>query len=142
MVEIKLAAKETLYLTFGGSNGFDAHSYTITDDELARLNKYAELCKELEQIQNPVYVIDGAFTRKLQKLMDGIPPWGSVTAEERQTWRPIETAPKDGTSLLLYHYRNGEFVGKWSTSIERWCIAGSDGFGEPSFWMPLPEPPK
>lgn len=72
-------------------------------------------------------------------------------------WQPIETAPKDGTELLLW---NGEhIIGWWETGRE---FRGSDHFNDwsfgyetvsgydagfkrvnkPTHWQPLPEPPE
>ena len=60
-------------------------------------------------------------------------------------WQPIETAPKDGTWVLLYHfharisdwYWDGD---KWNSDVLEW----SDDQAElaPTHWMPLPTPPR
>ena len=81
-------------------------------------------------------------------------------------WQPIETAPKDGRTLLLgFHNSHGNWRtlrGQWFTQemIEEWWdedYEGSEGWYEtsveaddipncwntkPTHWMPLPEPPK
>lgn len=71
-------------------------------------------------------------------------------------WRPISTAPKDGTKILgLIRYASwdvGAFMGsrehfiaeiEW---IDPWAIVTDFGLCfievEPSFWHPLPEPPE
>lgn len=59
-------------------------------------------------------------------------------------WEPIETAPKDGRQVLL---ANGAHVdqGWWEdddgeTGWFSWlCFPAK---GEPTHWMPLPEPPQ
>ena len=72
-------------------------------------------------------------------------------------WQPIETAPKDGTVILLHHSRNalcgyassvrplkaiaiGYFRGWWVTGVPG---GHSEGGGDNQFthWMPLPTPP-
>ena len=72
-------------------------------------------------------------------------------------WQPIETAPKDGTYVLLgggkyfceEHacYINGSAVAAFTTD-SAWLIAAPAGgfvwvtYKEPTHWMPLPPPPK
>lgn len=64
-------------------------------------------------------------------------------------WKPIETAPKDGTEILIgWMARDGRRRGGWICKIRRW----RDDAGwrrdrnhpydlYPTHWMPLPEPP-
>jgi hypothetical protein len=79
-------------------------------------------------------------------------------------WRPIETAPKDGTGVLVH--RNiwpgtqsgfSEECSDINTYVAAWWDGERDGRGawicymnavldpecpiEPTHWMPLPEPP-
>jgi hypothetical protein len=61
------------------------------------------------------------------------------------TWRPIETAPHDGTLLLLRHPRTFPPVfGFWSSKNEAW-MTDDLGFlvdhNAPTHWAPLPEDP-
>lgn len=51
-------------------------------------------------------------------------------------WRPIETAPKDGTPALLWD--ECEYIGRWSPSEKKWL--GAIGI-VPTHWHPLPLPP-
>lgn len=62
----------------------------------------------------------------------------------RMTWQPIETAPKDGTLVLVYcpHNFAEERVLLADYHIDRFCIhIDGQGVGVPTHWMPLPEPP-
>ena len=72
-------------------------------------------------------------------------------------WQPIETAPRDGTSILLFcggQPEDNMAVGFWSTSI--WVTYGNQNIKgawviyecrsdtievHPTHWMPLPPPP-
>lgn len=62
-------------------------------------------------------------------------------------WRPIATAPKDGT-LVLVRGLKSEIVAtaKYDASYARpWCDWDWDDplpyYEEPTHWMPLPDPP-
>ena len=67
-------------------------------------------------------------------------------------WQPMETAPTDGTDILVYGPWRGEFsqlkhpshiwTGRYSPSSKCWFISNTVEFVDPTHWMPLPEPPK
>jgi len=106
--------------------------------------------------------------------VDGTEDWGldiestsvsiSDTGEVFPTWRPIETAPKDGTSILLAWAinANGQPI-RWDEDLQTaqvhvqvaaWWEGENDWIVycsmvrdpalhfKPTHWMPLPEPPK
>lgn len=64
-------------------------------------------------------------------------------------WQPIETAPKDGTHILLYSDQD-VLEGYWCDGRKRfietgYCFVGcgccADSLTPPTHWMPLPPPP-
>lgn len=60
-------------------------------------------------------------------------------------WQPIETAPKDGTSILGAHY-DAVFSVYWDLSANGWVDGRTNLYDELStypvtHWMPLPAPP-
>jgi alkylation response protein AidB-like acyl-CoA dehydrogenase len=67
-------------------------------------------------------------------------------------WQPIETAPRDGTSILVAKagkwVREASWWDAWyaNTSDQGWMPANIDeeygSYIEPTHWMPLPEPPE
>ena len=66
-------------------------------------------------------------------------------SEIPEGWQPVETAPKDGTQLLLA----GEFdgPGDWRIKMGYWAAYENDwhlfgGSWQPTRWMPLPAAPK
>ncbi len=61
-------------------------------------------------------------------------------------WQPIETAPKDGSSILLGASGSEEIVvGHWEADMNMgWVCSHTDYFDlhiKPTDWMPLPPPP-
>ena len=68
-------------------------------------------------------------------------------------WQPIDTAPKDGTEILVYGIATGELGGvhekpeTWKVSwfFKNWSLCGGEGYvvwvDSPTHWMPLPAPP-
>jgi hypothetical protein len=68
------------------------------------------------------------------------------------SWKPMGSAPKDGSKVLLWARlktvpddKPGPVVGYWHRSIERWKIAPDHlGRGEelvPSYWTEVPKAP-
>lgn len=55
-------------------------------------------------------------------------------------WRPIETAPRDGTRFLWCWDAGPRMVLRWRQEVIRWPEY-KECFDE-GHWMPLPEPPK
>jgi len=60
-------------------------------------------------------------------------------------WQTIETAPRDGLSVL--GYANGEmaviywwYEDSWQIDVAKICASESCWW--PTHWMPLPKPPK
>ena len=57
-------------------------------------------------------------------------------------WQPIETAPKDGTHVLLAITGWDIIVGEcWRGNAWIESYRGEDITGTVTNWMPLPEPP-
>lgn len=67
-------------------------------------------------------------------------------------WQPIESAPKDGTEVLIYHKHTTDshysavaaswFEGQFYASSKEDIIDWSDGIKQSTHWQPLPQPPK
>lgn len=66
-------------------------------------------------------------------------------------WQSIETAPRDGTPVLLFlpdgnrglsGCKVGEWWGCWWTNGGPNAGRDMDGWDSATHWMPLPEPPE
>jgi hypothetical protein len=65
------------------------------------------------------------------------------TGDAMNEWQPIDTAPRDGTEILLFarghHSDDYRGVGQWSEQSNKWFWSFAI---RPTHWMPLPEPPR
>ena len=64
-------------------------------------------------------------------------------------WKPIETAPRDGTQILVEDLSVACIVAWWSSmhSAFVWihpdlCQSEGTAYLNPTHWMPLPPPPE
>ena len=68
-----------------------------------------------------------------------------LDAPEAEGWRPIETAPKDGTMVTLFpDFKGRVSQGRWfkgKRSGGRWATCPYNYVANPTHWMPLPNPP-
>ena len=107
-----------------------------------------EMMKLVDEFENSICTnwelgsIDAGFlNRELKELRAAI--------EAAQAWRPIETAPKDGTLVIVGAPGYASVSARWgweSPWIDGWWCDGhrSDAVGPeftPTHWMPLPPPP-
>lgn len=60
-------------------------------------------------------------------------------------WKPIETAPMDGTRILVWRpFEDKDWpahhgIDRWSETFRSWWNSRRDQ--QPTHWMPLPSPP-
>jgi hypothetical protein len=66
-----------------------------------------------------------------------------MDTQDYGVWQPIETAPKDGTSILLAHEHpnNGWVMAAARHFAGRWYANGGSVVWLSTHWMPLPSPP-
>lgn len=73
---------------------------------------------------------------------------GAVVGE---SWRPIESAPKDGTFVIAWWRLDTDYVPHVVHFVEHpqnagqvagWFDDYGASFSDPTHWMPLPEPPE
>lgn len=85
--------------------------------------------------------------------MDGKPLWQNYLPEARAAiagakmeWRPIKSAPLDGSPVLLFipdekNALRRMVVGAWDKSNNRWTAVAAVYRLAPTRWLPLPPPP-
>jgi len=61
-------------------------------------------------------------------------------AEPLSDWQPIETAPKDGSEIIMFAM--GDIgICYWSDKVNGWTWGLGKYFNSPTHWMPLPKQP-
>lgn len=97
---------------------------------------------ELERLVKRCNEMD--ITEQQNYLGDAILP--TLAAEElaeirkRIEWQPIETAPKDGSSIIAHGKRFNKMICWWNG--KSWRIVYSNILLKPTHWLPIPGPPK
>ncbi len=73
---------------------------------------------------------------------------------KRGQWQPIETAPKDGTTIIIFDSYSddksidgyGVCTARWDYSLKWWIMhqrySNVISLINPTHWMPLPQPPQ
>ncbi len=107
--------------------------------------------------RHPLYSKDGnyqmgwAYSSNIPADPNSQPLYASPRkADERDAWQPIETAPKDGTPVMLYARSEKATA---PVVVIGWCLYGHRwvecAFAPnlpvglvPTHWQPLPAPPK
>jgi len=65
----------------------------------------------------------------------------ALKAADAAAWRPIESAPRDGTTILLYDDRLDRMEAGWTFAGDLWQPTGMPYKQSINHWMPLPPPP-
>jgi hypothetical protein len=104
--------------------------------EQYRLDAVKERRDSLAAFYNGKAEAAGVICDELDTLL------ASLSSDPAQGWQDIETAPKDGTEVLLLFPSDTKRTGYWAKSIQRWSVDAVVSMPLPTHWMPLPEPPK
>ena len=71
--------------------------------------------------------------------------FAAAIAHERArcAWQPIESAPKDGTNVLLLREAHDCTVGRFNATRQQWASIPNDyRIRDAIAWFPIPEPPE
>ena len=81
-----------------------------------------------------VYIPIDEARKELKDLYSRI-----VELEAMTTWKPIESAPRDGTEIWLFDQERVQ--GYWNV-FTSWWDSDTHEIIDPTHWMPLPQPPE
>lgn len=124
---------------------------TTTTDNLTRI---ARLEAENEALQNRLEIGKNVW-REDQERMRRLHAENEALRADAERWKPIESAPKDGRTVIIGRRMNefgfvrgyGRFEGKPGSFCSGWISQGFDealgnlGLAHPTHWMPLPPAP-
>lgn len=94
------------------------------------------------------YSPDDFLGKAITAYLAASPSPPALDGAGREGWQPIETAPKDGTRVLLAAPGHLTMIGSfeaWKTIHAAgpwWWSNGSMITPDPTHWQPLPAPPK
>lgn len=79
---------------------------------------------------------DKLMSEQVEKSAEG---WRAAARDEG--WLPIDSAPRDGTAILVVWAAHDDYAVVWWEAGE-WCEASNDNVvADMTHWMPLPAPP-
>lgn len=99
--------------------------------------------------QDGYFIADGDEDRICELFYKRLSYHFSITPSTPDGWQPIETAPRDGTVILVYFKRRGAKSVRWEEGV--WHVDDHKhgpfpvrGYidSDVTHWMPLPQPPK
>jgi hypothetical protein len=139
----------------------DTNTSKLTDQERTELLDWVSACQSSYHIDSTPNHRFGGLPSNLQENRDGlvehvesiIEARLSAQPERKPVWQPIETAPKDGTEVLLLFSRSEYILGKVCGRTRAACWTGSGSAANwsipyfkddsPTHWTPLhPEQPE
>lgn len=129
------------------------------------LRPFAKLKPASWSLEHDIYYISTDDITAVRAAIEGVTEPASPKAETEffvfdefaplpepaSPWRDIESAPKDGTYIDLWANNERISDARWNDRQRRWeawSLGDYDGMefisiaGNPTHWMPLPEPPK
>lgn len=100
------------------------------------ITRYDELFVDYNKLQDRIKQLE--FEKKaLQGLIDG-QAIIIKELEEKLTWKPIETAPRDGARILIRcEFYNTCFIAFYNNN--KWESDDSNRRIKPTHWLPIPE---
>ena len=160
MTELKACpiCKGTRICMDGGDNTYhprclDCGCTAPFDAWQSRTPSPAEVERLVDRINDELFcgALKGETKSRLLAALSNTTPYLSGDVKG---WLPIETAPKDGTRIMLGYfpdYMDGKQQGGhpqiawWNDTKNLWCsglgFLKAKGAFSPTHWMPLPEPP-
>ena len=122
----------------------ERYSGTEIENMLRRLTKNGEIRDYDDEIANRIE--DAAdLCAAVRAFLSSQAPRPAPISTHGDGWRPIETAPTDGTPFLAVT-GNWRTVCSWNKHRHDWCVSSPSYESypvdeRPTHWMPLPSPP-
>jgi hypothetical protein len=115
----------------------------IRDRFLSGMNQVLTILRDLDcPLDVRVTMAHDVADAALRSMLASSPP------ERSEGWRAIETAPKDGTSVLCYVPNRRGFFSRQDVAVVAWIENGWQSvnsghwiYSEVTHWMPLPPEP-
>lgn len=139
------------WLDGGGSPDRVRVVYTQPTLAATMVGENSHIPPRANKVGNDTYAWQGE-EESMQSLIDAVQPLQVAATQAGDAWQPIETAPKNGSEVLLWlptPYNRMEKV-RWFDLWENWQLGDfpddSDeycgiGSAVPTHWMPLPPAP-